>query len=147
MKDQPNKFCINKTIRRNTVLFVLAICGLLFIVLMEFLNEKSDREKKQAEKQQFIFKYFMSFIDLYYLEHDAFPRTYVDLENMSKDNEKTHPLAFNDIWGTRMIYTVTTNGVSIISAGPDKIFGTIDDVLTNACGVSHSHVESDTGGR
>jgi hypothetical protein len=111
---------------------VATLSGIIIILSIHLSNTlKHSNEINTKELQQVRFRHICSFLDIYYLDHNAFPNSSDELAIMIARDEKLDSFKFVDAWGTRMKYEKSKHGVKIISAGPDKYFGTFDDIETN----------------
>ena len=69
------------------------------------------------------------FVDAYVGEHGHLPRSIDDLAQWLQHGTGTahEPRIIDDEWGSRVELVLTTGGYSVVSAGPDRRFGTTDD--------------------
>lgn len=109
------------------ILLVVVIIGILAGVAVPKLAGRVDQARISAAKQSI--SAIESAIDLYEMDNGRFPDSLQNLVDESKGQaylKKAEQL--NDPWGTQFQYTKSVSSYSIVSAGPDKAFGTADDV-------------------
>ena len=71
-------------------------------------------------------------IDLYQIDNDTFPATLDVLKPTGKAFDKPYLKLtdrLTDAWGVEIRYTNMTNSYMLTSAGPDRKFGTKDDIV------------------
>lgn len=108
---------------------ILALVSILGVVIVRELYSFAYENKLAL--QNFSMRYFSGFADLYYSKHGEYPESENELEKVAASLGSSSCLPFVDVWGNRMLYKKIQNGVAIISAGPDGLFDTKDDIFTN----------------
>lgn len=76
-------------------------------------------------------------LDLYKVDHDVYPPsldTLLPKPNAMWQGDRGYVRSTNvlvDSWGTKLRFEVGTNSCELRSAGPDRHFGTFDDIVIN----------------
>jgi general secretion pathway protein G len=113
------------------VLLVVAILGILAGVVV--VNFAGKGEKARIAAARTTIAAVCTALDAYEVDTGKFPSALTALRdndgspNWSGPYVKSDPV---DPWGTVLNYTVGENSYKVISAGPDKSFGTADDLTS-----------------
>ena len=120
--------------KRYIIAVTIAVIVLGVIAAWSFLKWRNDAVRRSVAKEDI--QQICSALKMYRLLTGQCPTTTQGLKALMQNPGVTNWQAFLDPkipldpWGTPYRYTTTTNGFEIRSAGPDKAFGTADD-LTN----------------
>ena len=113
------------------ILLVVVIIGILAAVAVPNLAGRVGQAQASSAKQSIAS--IESAIDLYEMDNGRFPDSLQNLVSKGSEPNWSGPYLkkaeqLNDPWGTQFQYTKSGNSYTIVSAGPDKAFGTADDV-------------------
>ncbi|MFH0878285.1 MAG: type II secretion system protein GspG [Lentisphaerota bacterium] len=114
------------------IILVVAIIGFLAAVIAPRLGNRA-KQGQIAAAQQSIGGLCVA-IDLYEADNGQLPQSLQSLVTKGGENNWNGPYVKGnkipeDGWGTAFQYTLKDNMYEIRSAGPDKAFGTEDDVF------------------
>jgi len=113
------------------ILLVVVIIGILAAVAVPNLAGKVGKAQTSAAKSSIAA--IESAIDMYEVDNGKFPDSLQNLVTKGSEPNWSGPYikkaeSLNDPWGTQFQYTKSGNTYTLTSAGPDKAFGTADDV-------------------
>jgi type II secretion system protein G len=105
------------------ILIVLAIIGILLTIAIPNLFKAEEAAKKRATEMEM--RGIIAAIYNYRLANYSLPSSLKILV----DEGYIKSEALKDEWGTDYKFSLANNEITITSAGPDKKFGTKDDIV------------------
>lgn len=125
---------MNKLKRKGFTLLEILVILTLIGILMSFIAPQllSHPDKARNLEVQAELKTIKNALHLYYLDHQSFPSANIGLDLLAKGDSQGNVYLADmpiDPWGMSYeLRELPPNNLIVLSAGPDKQFGTDDDV-------------------
>jgi len=124
--DKKQSSFVGKAVLLTGVILCIPILILIFNLAL-FMHDISSRNSVLHAKEQM--GVFILGLREFRDANDRFPQSEDELlAFLAKDRNMNWPIDFFDLWHTKMQFIKNGNKIEIISAGPDKIFHTVDDI-------------------